>query len=1008
MKRLSLVVWLVLLAGTTAWAGQYTAPVYINPGNVTYTNTPPQIDAYGFINLGTFEVYDPGSQPAIYDFMNVLDYTNRGVMIGYPGFRFDTTDDFGRRKLARQLVNNGIIAAGEADAYIGYSNVFSPTYLFIAATNVVSPGLLSVMNAGNLRVEGKTVNLSRGGLEVESLQSFPWANVYYDTQPDGVPDYFDPDNAIYDIWWGTGVQDPPLHGPIYPPGILRFGGQGIIATSPSHLVSNKFASGMVRFSTYMPIRYNTTFAYTGVVESAFFALTNADGSVSNMIVPTNIYRQAVVVGIGDTNIQVVPRFYQPNRRFPAVVTVRLSAATTNIVSGSLEVNSLYFVDYLGAETNLLIVANEMVIPVMTSRPYDYEIWREDPGLWGFGANGNSALFKSILHESFFYNGLATNVFDGYAASVDFLESRPPIVPGVTPTNLPGRLEITADTLDLSNARLRGMGAINIRAKHLASSAGAKVDVPYLSYDFASTNGLLTITNLAQLGVDRFSGPLYAWSGLWTNNYLITLTNWTIGPTNTPNLVTNQVDCTIHCLLLGADEMTTTQAMVAYAFTARSTNVVVNDALTVGGAFRIEASSFTVNGQLLLTNNLLDWVYTNAPTLTTFTNNGVVSVYNVANYGAGYPDGRHWERLVNTGTLLAVGHNIVCDEFIDSGLINSSGSFVLTAGSAKLSGAIERTGGDAQIYAQDMKLQGATINPSLSLILSVTNNLADSGPAANNQITVGDGFYLTRKPKTGDLLGTTFTTAAPQFQGVNHGWAAEDRGASKNGFTDNVAIGMLALRVFTFGELRFGPPRDELGYPQPGNYGLYADYLWLDQGLQAMALQGNIESAGLVIESGLTIYFAAANVPVELLDGKFGGRLRWVQDYAGPKSGTDIAVHTAGGLVTTIKVNTALLNSTSLDSDGDGLANAFDPWPFDGPTITDFKLTASPGQALLSWGAALGTVYRVEYTPGLSPAKWQTLTVLTNNAASAQTLTVTDLVGSPPVGAARFYRVSYVP
>ncbi len=1005
MKQFGLLVVAVFLTVAGLRAGQYTEPVFFNNGYVAATDLP-QIDAYGFINLGTFYA---ASDPAIYDFMNVLDYTNRGEMVGYPGFRFDCTDDYGVRRPTRTFHNSGTIMATEGSIYLGYSNMYSPNYIQIRATNVVSPGLLSVMNAGNLRIEGSSVNLTRARLSVESLQSSMLANSY--VYVDDIPVEFSPDNAVYDLYWGTGVQDPPpLRGPINTRTILQFTGQGVYANAPGHYVTDLYGEFRTAFQTFVPIQYNTTFAYTGVVGEVSLVLTNYDGTISNISVPTNIYRQAVVVGLSDTNIQVRTKF-SPGSGLTAfnAVAVELSAPTTNIMTDSPEINSIYFVDYLADETNLVIVANNGVLPPVTSRPFMYEIWRTQPPAFMAGYNFNSELFRSIVYDMAFSNILATNYYAGYMASVDYLQSRPPeSVPGATPTNLPGRIDIFADTLDLSMARIRGMGAINIHTDHLKSSAQAKIDVANLGYNLTSTNGLLTVTNLAKVSVDRLSGGIRAWSGLWTNQFALIFSNWVWTPdSNYFSPITNPIDCGIHCLILEARTMQSTQAVVVHAFNARSTNVVINDALTVGGPFTIDAESFTVNGQLVLTNieNILnDWHYTNAPSLTHFTNNGWISIPNVANYGGGYPGGRRWTRMVNTGTLEAVGHAIDCDEFMDSGNTSTRGSYSLSAGNAKFEGARLLTAGDTHIAVQDIKMHNATIISDRSLFLNVENSLSDSGGNANNQFNVQDGFHLVRKPQTGDLLGTTFTTTAPQFLSSAHTWAAENRGADRVGFQNNAAIGELELRVFPYSELRFGPPIDAQGNPAEGDFAMYVDYLDLD-----VTLQTDPENSGLLIEPGFTLYFAYANVPVESLDGKFDGRLRWVQNFAGPRSGIDVLVHSGAGGPKTIQVNKALLDSKLIDSDGDGLANLYDRWPFDGPTITSVRFQGTPPtQTLVSFGAAANTVYQIESASVLPTSEWTPVTTITNDAANARTLTVTDVFVNLAEGRERYYRVSYGP
>jgi hypothetical protein len=1014
MKRLLLSVVLVVFPLAGLVAGPNTVPLWENHGTVMYTNQP-QIDAVAFANYGTFLV----ASPLPYDFMNTRYYTNRGSMIGYAGFRFDYTDDLGIRRPAANFVNENARLLG-SDAYFinsGYSNLFSPSYLLINATNVVNRGYLGIVNAGTMRIQGQNVDLSRGGLEVLPLLSGMMANVYWDINGDGIIEQFSPDNAIWDYWWGAGIQDPPIRGPINTANILRFTGGGVYASSPPHQVwvddnpNNWFYGRVQAFSSDL---YPTTFANTGVVGVATVTLTNIDGSLTNYLIPTNIYRQAVIVGIDDTNLVVRTKFY-PSFGFQpfAVVSVGIESLTTNIVSDTRETTGLYWVDYLGAETNLAIWNNHDVwYPAMKARPAAYEVWRTQPYSFMLGANGNSELFRTIVYGLSMSNVLATNYYAGYYCLTDYLESRPPVVPGATPTNLPGRIEIVGDTVDLSKTRLLGMGSIAVNAKHLKGSAGARVDVQYLAYDLASTNGLLTVQSLTKEQVVRVNGNLSAWSGLWTNQYAVVLTNWGYDAnSNWVAVATNVgVDVGIHCLILNGHMLQRTQQVIVHSLNLRSTNLVqFNDPAVVGGYLVIDAPCFTLNGKLVLTNALMDWTYTNAPNLRYFTNNGILSVQHVAFYGSDYPGGRHWSNFVNRGTLQAVGHRITSDLYQNSGLIVTENDLLVVAEAVKLEDGRENALGDIRFYANDLKLRRHTTAANRTLFLSVTNSLTDGGSDAMNQITVNDGFRLLCKPRSGDLLGTRIETRAPQWASIAHTWAAADRGATAAGFQDNAAIGTLALRLYPGSELRFGP--------ETGVNGLYVDYLDLDGPMRMELAAGNLESV-LTIEPGLTVYFAYANVPVESLDGKCEGRLRWVREFAGPNSGVDVALRSGE----VVRANIGLVDSITIDSDGDGLANGYDEYPFDGVTLTEVKVVGqSPFTALISWQAAPNGVYRIECATNLAAPSWQTVAVITNDSSLSRVLSftnqvlatnvvnqtnvvVTDMV--PPGGKERYYRVRY--
>lgn len=986
-------------------------PIFINPGQVNFTN-PPQINATAFLNLGTF-----GVQTILpFDFQNTLYYTNRGTVVGAPGFRFDYTDDFGVRRPAANFVNeaSGQILTLDANGYFGVSNQFFQTMLQIRATNVLSQGYLQVGNEGTLRIEGHNVNLSRGGLEVLALESSPISNVYFDDTGDGIPDTFLPDNAIYDLYWGAGIQQVPNPGPINTANTLRFVGGDLLASSGGHVVQFPPAwnNATVAFSTLVPQEYFTAFANTGVVASAFLTLTNADGSTTNIIVPTNIFRQAVVVGVQDTNFTVQTRFGPPG---PAglgfgLVAVEIASRTTNVVQGVQETSALYFVDYLGYDTNTLVVTN-LAPWYPTGRPFAYEIYRQLPSFNFLGSFGNTPLFPGFLYNTNFSNVFATNMYAGYRAAIDNLQNRAPRVPGVSPTNTPGRIEIQADTLDLSRTRIRGISMVEIKAAHLKTSEGAVVDVENLVYDLSSTNGLLTVRNLSKESFHGVRGELRAWTGIWSNQFALVLSNWFIDPnTNYFNPVTNAVDVNLYCLILSADLLTRTQQVITHTLSLSGTNVVVDDPYLVSTKMLINAEGLTVNNRLALTNAIPDWNFSMTPRLRFLTNNGTLRPWNVGYYGADFPAGRRLERFVNTGRLEAQAHEIACDQYVDSGVVTNANDLRLFAGEAILQGSTHNLGGSANYHGANYKLRNHRLTAGRSLVVNVTNSFTDAGPGSDNLLEVSDGFHLMRKPQTGDLFGTRIITRAPRFVSVAHTWAGEDRGPRAAGFTNNLVIGRLLLDSQAYGELRLGPPTDGLGTPLPGNYALYVDYLELSTNRYAGGLLSVAEdpAAYLVIERGLTVYFAMSNVDPEQLNGSFGGQLVWVKDFAGPNSGVDVALRDGR----TLRVNEGLLYSQRIDSDGDGVVNALDLYPFDDLLITSFRLvTEQPPTVELTWRAAAQTTYQVWYTTNLLTPNWQVVATASNNYTRPQFLTNTHALpsGNLPVrDAQRYYRVSYVP
>ncbi len=111
---------------------------------------------------------------------------------------------------------------------------------------------------------------------------------------------------------------------------------------------------------------------------------------------------------------------------------------------------------------------------------------------------------------------------------------------------------------------------------------------------------------------------------------------------------------------------------------------------------------------------------------------------------------------------------------------------------------------------------------------------------------------------------------------------------------------------------------------------------------------------------------------EKLNHKNNDHLRWVPTYAGYFSSTNI-VYPDG---TTNTVNAALAQSKDIDSDGDGIDNAYDPTPFFVPSEVNFTVTLTnrpPLSVRLQWVTiANGTNYVYFKTNLLSPV-WLPLT-----------------------------------
>jgi hypothetical protein len=403
--------------------------------------------------------------------------------------------------------------------------------------------------------------------------------------------------------------------------------------------------------------------------------------------------------------------------------------------------------------------------------------------------------------------------------------------------------------------------------------------------------------------------------------------------------------------------------------------------------------------------LTEWVYTNAPTLLYFTNNGTLTVPSEAHFGDDRPV--PYSDFVNAGTLTAGSINVNSALIANSGTLSASvGPLDIEGGMGVFQNGQTTSRGDLDFSLVSAKFNNHQVTAAGALNFTVANGLSDAGPGSGNTFRAGNGFNLLTKPAAGDLLGTTFQDQPPNFIEDDHIWAAQDRGASASGFSDNTAIGKLILT-----------PRNTTAAQAPlfffrgadGQNGLYVDLLDLS-GL------GTNYLTYLQIDPSLTIYYAAATLgftpppnsvgipqePEEFLDGQFGGHLRWVSGFAGPNSSVDVIINGA-----TVSVNRALRFSKIIDSNGNGIPNFFDPFPFSAnPLVLSASIaqTNQPpaGSLAVSWNAAPQQAYQVEFTTDIMHPNWQSLTRYTNSSAASSKITIWDT--NTPATERRFYRV----
>lgn len=1005
---------------------------YVNPAG-TYVLSQVTIDAVNFLNLGTFDLgsvfpYVP------FETFDTLNYTNAGTMFSAPGWRFDlNSTKTGKRSWSANFVNLNLGQIVAEDAANGGGSLSAPcavslvdpSYLLISATNIVtqagsvSSGASMVVGAnGQMKLEGRNIDLSRSGLEVTPV----WVEAFSSSVYDDPPTRFLPDLAVYDQIWAQSSfsQANPVGSAGLWDGttaraqaISRQQGANP-AAFPGFTISNPVADSYVNVGDIARVVLtNVTYeeiTFEDVTNGCSVTVISAVPEELVINVLSNVSKGAVFVGIPpsfDASIGFTPST-QPRNPFNRA-DVLISVLLSNAVTTELEPAYVRVQDQLASDTTIRGFLNNVIgCDPTTQRPFNYTVDRFGALAGSSGNHGypESDFFLSsgnrvvdpidIIQDSVTNSVVPAGDFSGYSSFFDNIVVRAPAVPGGDITNMTGRVDITADILNLERTRIRGEGLISIDTPHLVSSTNAVIDAENLSFSLGSTNGLLKVQSLLPPSgfVQRLRGPVRLWSAVWsntvtmkfTNNYI--LTNIPIvspcDPSNSliigtqvvaiPLIITNQLTVGYHTLMVDATSLTTEVPVSVYDFKTHSPDVVVNDNLTLVRNLSIDGRSLTLNGTVTIPGvlqvnpvsglsspqlPLLNWQGINAPNLVYFTNNGTLNIVNEAHFGDDRSLG--YAHFINNGTLQAASLNVKSDSFENHGNIASQFSTIVRSDSSVLANGSSTSGGGTLFYGNDLKFNQYQLTAVDALDFNLTNALSDAGPDSGNLFQLENGFNLRIKPNTGDLLGTTITEVAPSVPSVriNHIWAGKDLGPSPAGYSNNVAIGILRLTSQS--------PDPAFAFHGSGAHNaLYVDLLDLS------ALSDYADQ--LKIDNNLVIYFAAAELgftpppnsegtpqqPEEYLDGQFDGRLRWVRTYAGPHSGQSAVVN---GVPT--QVNKALFNSMIIDSDQDSIPNGSDPGP-------DVFLSAPVSVTVFGNGSAnpdyngvpllLGGVYTMTATP----------------------------------------------
>jgi len=911
MKRLILTV-LASLALVPLAPGETSSAFVNNLVRVFPPGVPPVIDATNFINNSAFIDNTFNSLfVAPYATANTVNYTNFGVLGALEGFRFDTFNtQIARYTNAGNLHNEvgAIINCGGTNNgpyFTTNANFFfsAPEALCLVwATNIVNRGTIEMGPDSLLSLRGQNVSLSGGLVNMEGFES-------------GYSFF----TGMFDGYWGVGQSsafNPASYfGPFFP-------------LSPQHWITNRYYSDY-QWWVSLP-------------------LANAYLNPNFALGPSNNWIQVVFLQNSEPSMS-------NNVYFAGTSVVEWIWPSTNIITGIAQTNYMRLYDTMMSLTNLGVATNGLA-PANTGYgwtfiPTNYFFFRSASSFGGTPATAGLpfGLFgpnEDIRTEYTAYEA----IFQPTTVIVSELA-------GQTYSNMPGRIEITADKqLDLRSSRIAGLNYLRLTAtNHFTQDANTRILTAVADYNLGVTNSTLTVSNLLAPTCPRLDGFVDVFSTRWTN-------------------VSAGITNTYHILMVDS-HLASSAPSALQNLTLHATNVVISDVLNVLSNITIDAYSLTIttNGPNAQTpvgelnfpsGNALG--ADNLPRLRTLTNYGVISVQNAAAFGTAATNLWHF---MNHGSVLVQGCSVWSTNFVNTGLIDAGpGPVNLSATSAVLSnGVFNAPFNDIVLNAGSLLVSNQVLNAGHGLTIWATNSLSDGGPESASYWMCGVlGFNLPSLPPVASLLGTTITGTAPAWASVISQWAGRDLGVTTAGYNNNAGLGRLILDGGLNSSFVLQAPA--------ATNALYVDYLEFRNYMTNFDSSGNL--ANLYFGSGMKIFYAQLIINggsfAEKLNGKNGGGLNWVPSYAGAFSSTNM-VYPDG---TTNRLNLALVQSCNLDSDADGIANCQDLTPVLVPSQIGLAvaLTNTPQRAVvLSWDSIPYATNSLLFAPSVTATNWQVLT-----------------------------------
>jgi hypothetical protein len=883
-------------------------------------------------------------------------------------------------------------------------------YVAISAREIKNQGTIVATNSNSIILKGEKIDLSRGVLNIRTGQDFE-AGLNTVGEPrfmGNVGNYLEKRQGgnvstqwgLQDIYWGVGTVSVGGGSGTYATGTdsgVEVVSPGFIArelVTPKNLIYNNYDLYEEPMRIKYPLEYFGAYYDWGLVgPTGFSRRIDRQGNVFKPHINFSMaffgsgenpeehwYAQGIFIYNRNDSVIVSPKVVMNDGLYGGIYgpldssILEIKTSVTNRIEEINETSTIYVLSELGNlyRTATLLTNVQQTVAKPTWIPSSLVVSRNMNGEFDSGLTVNSSIgsypFGGVFGQGFnetvsvnwtTYGFQFTNVLSRSEltteTTVDIEENKDPFDSEIQQTQ-PGSVVIEARDLNLEAAKIRAEGNLKIKADNLISSKNAILDCQNISLDIGSTGRLLVIENLVEDEVYRFGGHLELYEATWDETWREIRYN--------EEGEEEEVTIPYHYKTLYADlDSSMTNQVLVQSLRLRGDDVIIRDKIRLAGEIHIRSSSITFDDDFSVIADpakMFRWDDRVAPGVISVTNNAAFTIPGDVVMGSVEAP---YEIFSNTGTNTTQNLNVHSKSFNNLGGMRVNGSMDLTSKYINSSDSVLDVTENVRIVGDYFKLRNSTNMVGGMLSVNVSNLMVDGGNSTTNWFFVDNGILSETESNGGKLLNSQFYLNADSYKNVPFLWnSSDDKGPVHEGFVDNRAIGLLSLTNAYLGIFEFHKTSQS-------KKAVYVDKLILEGLTEDALLTNRLDQ--LNIRDGMTVYFAASNLPEEKLDGMRDGRLRWVKDFAGQYSSMPVYLPGSGE---SVMVNRAHRRSKIFDTDGDGIANGFDSTPF-GDGLPKLLIDGR----FISWLGIPNKSYRVEYTQKLgNQTKWKNLGTIKND------------------------------